>query len=340
MATPRAFVYGTPVSTESSRVRVLLMGAGSLGRAFLRRLAAEPDRALLVGVATAHHGRRVSPSGLDPTEIISAVEADGLGTDAPADVRALLELSRADVLVDCVPQNVRSGEPSLSFLRAALDSGVHAVTANKSAVALGWHDLKGRVGRAQLRYEAAVLDGLPLFTLLRSLPDVRIRRVRGVLNGTSSLVFESVQNGASRTRGLARAQAQGIAEADAVLDLDGWDAAAKAALFANVWMGAKLRIVDVVREGTDAVKDDVLKKAAATHRYRLVAEIVRSDEGAVRATVKPEALEPGDPLYALRGSAGGVVLETSHGTFTLLQQTHGLDDATTGLFVDLAQLPR
>ncbi len=322
---------------ETRRLRTLLIGGGSLGRAFLRRAAPRESPVSLVGIMTAHHGRRLNPEGVDPLEAVANIEADGLGEDGPADVKKAIEFVRPEVVVECVPQNIRSGEPSLTFLRTALDFGAHVITTNKSAIALGYRDLRHRAAKANVtfRFESTVLDGLPIFSWVSRLPPgTKVKRARGVLNGTSSLVLESVQNGSTRSRGLARAQAQGIAESDAILDVDGWDAAAKAALLANVWMGGALRVVDVVREGCELLKDDELRKAAAGARYRLVADIVRTDEGAVRASVKPIPLESSDPLYSLHGSAGGITIETTAGTMSILQGTHGLEDAAQGVIAD------
>ncbi len=321
---------------EGRSLRAIVVGAGSLGRAYLRRLTDGTVPVELVGVLTAHHGRRYSSTGIDPRDALSAIEADGLGTEGPTDLKKAIELVKPDLVVECVPQNIRTGEPSLGYLRTALDSGVHAVTANKSAIALGYRDLRHRAAKANVtfRFEATVLDGMPIFSFLGRMPSARVKRVRGVLNGTSSLVLEAVQLGASRSRGLARAQAQGIAEADSVLDLDGWDAAAKIALLGNVWLGGALRVVDVVREGTEAVKDDELKRSAQTAQYRLVAEATKLEDGTVKATVKPTALEPGDPFFSLRGAAGGLTVETTAGTYSFLQGTYGLDDAAQGLVLD------
>jgi homoserine dehydrogenase len=327
------------VPARERRLRALLFGAGSLGRGLLRRLRDHGGPVELVGVATAHHGRLVDPAGIDPALALGQVEGDGLGEQGPSDLKKMIEVARPELLIECIPQNIRSGEPALGLMRTALDHGLHVVTANKAPIALGYRDLRHRAARtgAQFRFEAAVLDGLPLFSLVQQLSGTSIVRVRGVLNGTSSAVLESVGSGSTRSRGLARAQAQGIAEADSVLDLDGWDAAAKVALLANVWMGGALRVVDVVRKGCDDVKDDKIKKAAeAGARYRLVAELEKGKDGAIRASVEPQALEPGDPLYPLRGAHGGVTLWTDAGvSFTLLQESSGIDDAAFGMMQDV-----
>jgi homoserine dehydrogenase len=290
----------------------------------------------------------MAPDGIDPSMALNLVESDGLGESAPQDFKKLLEATRPEVLVECIPQNIRSGEPSLGFLRMALDMGIHAVTSNKAPIVLGYRDLRHRAAKSGVtfRFESTVLDGLPLFLFVSQLREVKVTRVRGVLNATSSVVLESVQLGSTRSRGLARAQAQGIAEADSVLDLDGWDAAAKVALLANVWMGGALRVVDVARTGCDAVKDEVIRAAGeAGGHFRLVGEARKGEDGSIKANVDPVTIEPGDPLYPLKGSAGGILVETDAGhSFTLLQQTSGIDDAAFGLIQDcraiLAGLPQ
>lgn len=339
-SSPTAQAAPAPATSASpARLRGLLLGAGSLGRAFLRRLRDRGGPIELVGVVTAHHGRMIAPEGLDPSMAVNLVESDGLGESAPAEFKKLLEVCRPQVLIECIPQNIRSGEPALGFLRMALDAGIHVVTSNKAPIVLGYRDLRHRAAKTgtSFRFETTVLDGLPLFTFMSQMKDVKVTAVRGVLNATSSVVLESVQLGSTRSRGLARAQAQGIAEADSVLDLDGWDAAAKVALLANVWMGGALRVVDVSRTGCDAVKDDVIRAAGeAGHHYRLVGSARKHEDGSIKAHVEPVAIEPSDPLYPLRGAAGGITIETDAGhSFTLLQQSPGIEDAAFGLIQDV-----
>jgi len=320
-------------------MRVLLLGAGSLGRAFLRCLRDRAPSFSLVGVVTAHHGRLLTPEGVDASAALSRLETDGLPNLGPSELPAILDHTTPDAVVECIPQNIRSGDPALSYLRLALDRGLHAVTANKAPVALGYHDLASRARErgVHLGFEASVLDGLPLFRWMGSLGDRRVDAIRGVLNQTSSLVLESVALGGSRARGLARAQARGIAEADSVLDLDGWDSAAKAALLANVWFDASLRVVDVVRAGCEDVKDAKIREAAEEGiQYRLVTTVVRGSEGNVRASVEPEALGVDDPLHTARGSQGSIHVELADGlAFTLRQSSSGLDDAALALLMDL-----
>jgi homoserine dehydrogenase len=312
------------------------VGAGSLGRAVLRYLRDYGGPVQLVGVVTARHGGRIDRDGLDPSLALNLVESDGLGTDVPEEFAGMVEACTPDILIECVPQNIRSGEPAIAFLRTALDLGINAVTANKAAIVLGYRDLLHRAAKTgtQFRFEATVLDGLPLFSTMSHMRGMGIRRVRGVVNATSSLVLESLQNGSTRSRGLARAQAQGIAEADVVLDLDGWDAAAKAALLANVWMGGALRIVDVVRTGCEVVKDEDVRSLPEDAKCRLVVEVVK-DEAGVRAKVEPVTIEMNDPFFPVAGGMGAITIETTTGfTYTMAQNTHGLEDAAMSIVQD------
>lgn len=323
------------------RLRAVLLGAGSLGRAFIRRLRDEGGPVDLVAVATGHHGRRIVQEGLDPSLALNLVEAGELGEEGPEDVGELLAETRADVLVECIPQNIRTGDPALGFHRVALDAGVHVVTANKAPVVIGYRDACHRAAKSgvQFRFGATVLDGLPVFDFVEQLRGHRVIKVRGVLNATSSVVLETLGSGGSRSRGLARAQARGIAEADPVLDLDGWDAATKAALLANVWMEGSLRVVDVQRSGCEGLKDNAIARAGEEGiHYRLVATVEQTGAG-VAATVEPVPLEPGDVFHGLDGARGGIEIETDQGqSFVLLQRSAGLSDAAGGLLLDCRSL--
>ena len=327
--------YASPVAERTPRA--LLVGAGSLGRAVLRRLRDRESPVTLVGVTTGHQGTLMAADGVEAGQALVQLETEGLPDETPA-FEELLEKVAPEVVLECIPQNIRSAEPALGMHRLCLDRDIHVVTANKAPVALAYRDLRERAqGQGvQLRFEATILDGLPLFRWFRAMPDVRIDRVRGILNATSSMVLESVGEGGTRARGLARAQARGIAEADSILDLDGWDAAAKAALLANVWMDGSLRVVDVKRSGCDQLKDKKIQEAAEGGlRYRLVVTVERGEAGPL-ARVEPEALKDSDPLYGFPGSRGAVTVTTDQGTATtLVQTTSGLDDAAFGMISDV-----
>lgn len=337
---PLAATSSDPGGPPARRLRAVLVGAGSLGKALLRRLLERQDAPIdLVAVATQRHGVLIDRAGIDPERALRLVQSTGLG-DAPGLPRLLSEVA-PDLLIECIPQNIRAGEPALGYLRSALSAGIHVITSNKAPVALAYPELRELAEEqgVSFLFGATVLDGLPVFSLPQLAGDAVVK-LRGVFNATSSIVLETVQDGKSRARGLARAQAQGIAEADPVLDLDGWDAAAKLALLSNVWMGGRLRVVDVAREGVEGLKDSALRAQAEEGlKLRLVAEASRGEDGVLRAGVRPELLGPEDPLYGLTGGRGGLVVETaSGGSYTLLQRRYGVIDAADGIIRDCYQI--
>ncbi|NJK89759.1 MAG: hypothetical protein HC923_10415 [Myxococcales bacterium] len=150
-------------------------------------------------------------------------------------------------------------------------------------------------------------------------------------------MLESVALGSTRPRGLARAQARGIAEADSVLDLDGWDSAAKAALLANVWFEGNLRIVDVARVGIEDLKDNHIRETAKDGtQFRQVVSISRGPDDRPVARVEVEPISLADPLHTPMGSLGALHVVLERGlAFTWHQGTSGLDDAALGLLGDL-----
>ena len=288
--------------------RVAFLGHGTVARA-LQGLLARHREALardhgltcaVTGVATRRLGWRADPAGLDP--------------DAPAgvacdDVHAWLAASRADVVFEAIALEPETGQPALDYLRAALEHGAHAISANKGPVVHGYRELTRlaeRVGRGY-RFESAVMDGAPVFSLVREcLPLAGLRGVRGVFTSTATVVLEAIERGATLADGIAHAQRLGIAEADPSYDVDGWDSAVKLCALANVLLDGDLRPGDVARTGLRALSDDDVRAARAEGRpYRLLGRVGRDADGVLRAHVAPERCAPCDPL-----AVGGTTLVT------------------------------
>jgi homoserine dehydrogenase len=198
-------------------------------------------------------------------------------------------------------------------VRAALQAGCHVVTANKGPTAFAYEELSAVAadrGRSFL-FEGAVMDGVPIFNLVReTLPAVEIRGFRGIVNTTTQHVLFALERGEELGGALQRMQAEGIAEADPALDVDGWDAAAKTAALANVLMDADLTPHAVERAGLDGTTGKAARDALATgRRLRLVVAAGREGAG-VRASVRPTLLDGGDLLAALPDRGNALILST------------------------------
>jgi homoserine dehydrogenase len=298
-----------PVSPEVRKggqgaVRVALVGCGTVGLEVARALC-DPDRAAalaavvgapleLVGVAVARAG--VARPGVDDALVVT-------------DALALIAATRPDVVVELVGG---AGEVA-SVVEAAIDAGASVVTANKSLLAAQLSPLTSRAGAAgvDLFYEAAVAGAVPVVRVLRdALAGQRIDRVLGIVNGTTNYLLTTMTR---EQRGLddvlAEATALGLAERDPSADLDGHDAAQKAAILATLAFGVSVTDADVPRTGIGKVTlEDVEAAGRMGHVVRLLA-VAERDDGAVSVRVHPAMVPVGHPLAAVDGASNAIFLE-------------------------------
>ena len=336
--------------------RIALVGFGSVGRRFAERLAGPYARALraagvepkITGIATARPGRAADARGLPVGRCLAAVRAGrSLATFhlGPA-LRSVTEFVRrapADVIVEVTPLDPRRGQPAVTHIRAALLGGRHVVTANKGPLAFAYRSLQ-RLARRRGRlflYEAAVMDGAPIFTMVeRCLPGARVLGFRGTLNSTTSLVLTRIEQGATPSAAVREAQAMGIAEADPSHDLDGWDAAVKGCALASVLMGASIRPARVRRQGIRGLRASAVRGAAREGRHFRLVTRARRVKGAVRVSVGPEKLAASDPLCG-SGSDSALVLETDlMGEIAVLERGGTVEQTAYGLLSDLVTVAR
>jgi len=342
---------------------LVLVGFGHVARRFAALL--EEKRSTLSGdlglstrviaVTTKRHGRAFAPRGLDPQALAAAVErGDAIGRDetslSTADfIRHVARKSAAAeegrlVVVETTTLDIARGEPAIEHVRSALESGAHVVTANKGPVAFAYGTL-ARIARScgrQFLFEGAVMDGIPIFNLVReTLPAIEIVGFRGVINSTTNFILTAMEGGQSFDAALDEMRAAGIAEADASLDTDGWDAAAKTAALANVLLDAGLTPHSVEREGISAATGPrAIAAAKAGRRVKLVATAARSG-GRVSARVAPQELPADDLLAGLEGQQNALVLHTDVlGEIAIVQRGAGLAQTAYALVSDLAAIAR
>jgi homoserine dehydrogenase len=290
-------------SGDGAALKVALVGCGVVGSAVYRLLteqsadlAARAGAPLeVVGVAVRDPGRE-RPVTVDPAL---------LTTDAAALV------TRPDV--DIVIELIGGDEPARSLLLAALNEGKSVVTANKALLATDraiLHEAAYRNG-VDLYYEAAVAGAIPLLRPLReSLAGDEVRRVLGIVNGTTNYILDQMDSsGADFGAALSEAQALGYAEADPTADIAGYDAAAKAAILASIAFHTEVTTHDVHREGiTEVTAADIASARALGCVVKLLAICERSS-GGVSARVHPAMIPRVHPLAAVRGAYNAVFVE-------------------------------
>jgi homoserine dehydrogenase len=351
---------------------LILIGFGNVARRFVRLLDERADELRrdhgldprVVAIATSRHGAARDMDGLDVAGALGLVERGGslapldapppggtpsaglgqavgligeVGREAHASGRA-----RPLVVVETTVLDVRAGQPAIDHVRAGLSAGADVITANKGPVAFAYAELDAlarAAGRAFL-FEGAVMDGIPIFNLVReTLPAVRISGFSGVVNSTTNFILTAMEGGQPFSEALVEMQAAGIAEADASLDVDGWDAAAKAAALANVLLGAGTTPQLVDRTGIGGLSGAEVRQAVERgHHLKLVARGWRRD-GRVGVRVGVEEV-PADHLFAtLQGQQNALVLETDLlGEFSIVQLGGGLVQTAYALLSDLVAL--
>jgi homoserine dehydrogenase len=343
-------------------VDVALVGFGNVGRRFARLLGERRERlrrehdleCRIVGIATRRHGCTFDARGLDLGDALARAEAGcsfgsatSVGEGGALDV--IDELAASDmhprVVVETTTLDIGAGQPAVRHVERALDRGCHVITANKGPVAFAYRRLHDRASAAGLAFlfESSVMDGIPVFNLVReTLPAVEICGFRGVVNSTTNYILSAMERGEGFESALARMQADGIAEADPSLDLDGWDAAAKTAALANVLMRADITPHDVLRVGIAPAVQEVARAAFARDtRLRLVASASRAQSGELDASVRLQELERGDVLSGLSGMANALVLNTDLlGDVAVTELTGGLTQTAFGVLADLIAIRR
>jgi len=306
-------------------MRLILVGFGTVGRGVAESLLAVDPGLLAAGfeprvvaVVDPVVGSARCEAGFDLVTLLGLADAgeplaDHPGAEPLADVTEMLARAESDVLVELTPTDLRTGEPGLSHVRAALEAGLHVVTTNKGPIVLAYRELRDSARRAgvQLRFEGTVLSGTPVLNLCRAgLAGAGIRGIRGVVNGTCNFILTEMEGGTAYAEALAEAQRRGYAEADPSGDVEGWDAAAKAVIQANCVLGADLQISDVRRTGiTGLTVGDIEAARARGKTWRLVARISQGDNG-WEAAVAPEEVDRSDPVGSLSGSANLLVFDT------------------------------
>ncbi len=250
----------------------------------------------------------------------------GVGVRRVADDRGVpIELLTNDIEelvsrddVDVVVEVMGPVEPARKAILSALEKGKSVVTANKALMAQSTGELAQAAEHAHvdLYFEAAVAGAIPVIRpLTQSLAGDTVLRVAGIVNGTTNYILSEMDStGAEYSEALADASALGYAEADPTADVEGYDAAAKAAILASIAFHTRVTADDVYREGITKVTPADFATARAlgcTIKLLSICERLTNDEGQERisARVYPALVPLTHPLAAVNGAFNAVVVE-------------------------------
>jgi homoserine dehydrogenase len=292
---------------ETRPLRVALLGCGVVGTQVARILTTQAaDLAARVGARLELAG--IAVRRLD-VERDPSIDPAWLTTDAEALVDS------ADVVVELMG----GIEPARSLILRAIERGAAVVTANKALLAQDGPTLYQAAdeGNVDLYFEAAVAGAIPIVRPVReSLAGDHVRRVLGIVNGTTNYVLDRMAtDGLSLEQAVKEAQQLGYAEADPTADVEGYDAAAKAAILASLAFHTRVSADDVAREGiTGLTSEDVDWAKRQGYVVKLLAVAERYDDGAdgapgVQVRVHPALVPEGHPLAGVRGAFNAVFVE-------------------------------
>lgn len=288
-------------------IRIALLGAGSVGSQVARLLIENREELAqrvgadleLVGIAV--RNLESARTGNLPKELFTL------------DAEALIQA--ADIVIELIG----GIEPAKSYITLALNSGADVITANKALIAAHGtelFDLAEQLG-AQLYFEAAVGGAIPIIRPLReSLAGDKVNKVMGIVNGTTNFILDRMDStGASFEDALAEAQQLGYAEADPTADVEGFDAASKAAILASLAFHTEMPVTSVYREGISkvtALQIETAREAGYAVKLLAICERVPAQAGkpeGIVARVHPTLIPDDHPLAAVRGAYNAVFIE-------------------------------
>jgi homoserine dehydrogenase len=337
---------------------ICFLGFGNVGRALARLLVAKSAelRELygiefrVTGVASRRLGWLSQASaaeganGIDVTRLLSTpfIAADLSRSDNIGD---WLGQAQPNVVFETTSLNPDSGQPAIDYLRAVLQSGAHAITANKGVLVHGYRELNDLAHAMERRFlfESTVLDSAPVFSLFReTLPAVKLRGFSGVFSSTTNVIIETMEAGRSFEEGLKTAQDLGITETDPSHDIDGWDSTVKVCALANVLWNIQLKPEQVNREGIRELGPRKVQAARSESKpFKLVARGRLGETGNLNATVRPEQIALSDPLGNVRGTSLAVHFELDMMPgLTITSHRPNLQSTAYGLLADFINAVR
>lgn len=221
---------------------------------------------------------------------------------------------KGDILLECTPTNLETGEPALSYMKQAIEAKMDIVSVSKGALVQSLPELleMAKAKGCQIKYSGATAAALPTLDIGEfSLAGSNIQSIQGILNGTSNFILTSMSEGnITFEEALQQAQEKGIAEKNPNLDIKGLDSACKILLLANGLFHMNLTFGDIEIEGIEKItKADMQRAKINGCEWKLIAAAKKQGDKLI-LQVKPEILPPENPLIHVKGTNKGILFET------------------------------
>jgi homoserine dehydrogenase len=281
--------------TECRRLRVALLGCGTVGSGVFEAISNYPEKFEIVGVLNRHRDRAIA-AGIPPHLIANDAE--------------ILLAKNTDVVIELIGGT----DTAHDLIKRSLSDHRHVITANKALLAEKVIELSGAAKDkgVLLRFGASVGGALPAFEFAAD-DAGQITSISGILNGTCNFICDKLAEGIEFNEAVKLAQSSGFAEADPTLDIDGTDAAQKLGLLARSAFGVEIPFDAIKRKGIENLTPKDLKKAAShSHTIRLIAKIERNKTG-FEASVEPREISFDHAFGSIDGAGNCLLIEEQDG---------------------------
>jgi len=284
----------------------------------------------ITGIASRTLGWIADPSGLTLTpQVLELKGRDFSRAVTGADSGAALAT------------DVKTWLAAADHIRAALDHGAHAITANKGPIVHAYRELRDLAASKGKRFlfESTVMDGVPIFSLFDQLPAIHLQGFHGILNSTTNVILSQMEQGLTFEEALKKAQELGIAETDATHDIDGWDATVKTAALITVLMDVPVKLDQIQREGIRDLTPQAVRTAKRDGwPFKLVCRARRtssSGKPSVEVSIGPEKVLSTQPMAKIAGASSYIYFETDiFPGLAITEENPGLYATAYGLLAD------
>ncbi len=329
-----------------NKFRIALIGYGNVGKAFAAMLTRKKDyieetfdlTPVITSICTRSRGGLICPEGIDPAKLTDEMFDEAL------DAMAVIKAGEYDVMAELTPINIMTGQPATDHIRTALLLKKHVITANKGPIAWAYRQLRdlAKEQGVQLRYEATVMDGTPVYNLTReTLMGCRITEVSGIFNATTNFILTRMERGVSFDDAVEEGRRQGFVEADPSMDMDGWDAAAKLTALMNVLMDVEITPDQIRRTGIGGItKADIDEAARQGKRIKLICR-GRMVDGVPVGTVEPTLVDRESLPAIMDATSSYVTIDTDlMGATTVIEEPFEpeIDHTAYGVLSDLLRI--
>ncbi|MBY0098030.1 homoserine dehydrogenase [Mesobacillus maritimus] len=319
-----------------SSIRVAILGFGTVGEGVYKTIYSHQDKLskalgkrVEVAAILIKNKNKYKNRGIDNRVLV---------TD---DYEEILKLEKLDVVVEAIVGQ----EPALTYLQKAIQKGCHIITANKEMFAVHGSKLQDLAMKrgVGVGFEATVAGGVPVIQTLQQLLNInRIKKIEGILNGTSNYILSEMRtNHLSFSEALQAAQEKGYAEADPTNDVEGYDAFYKLMILSEIAFGGKPEWANVPREGITTITEEQIKGAEKLGlRFKLIASI-QIVAGEIVGSVRPTLVTESHPLFNIEGVENSVSIEGDIvGRLTLQGPGAGMLPTASAVIEDLIHVVR